>query len=69
LLNADGTLSFAVSALSGLDSRNGWYLALTPADQPQYAIVVVVENSEDLEIVQEVGVGMETAVAAINENP
>ncbi len=62
LLNADGTLSFAVSALSGPDSRNGWYLALTPAEAPQYAIVVVVENSEDLAVVSEIGIGLETAV-------
>lgn len=62
LLNKEGTLSFAISALSGPDSRNGWYLALTPADQPQYAIVVVVEDSEDLEVVHTIGVGMETAV-------
>jgi len=63
LLNTDGTLSFAVTALSGPDSSNGWYLALTPADQPQYAIVIVVENSEDLEVVSSIGVRLETAVA------
>lgn len=63
LLNSDGSLSFAISALSGPDSRNGWYMALTPADQPRYAIVVVVENSEDLEVVKAIGVGVETAVA------
>ncbi len=64
LLNIDGTLSFAVSALSGPDSSNGWYLSLTPAAAPQYAIVVVVENSEDLEAVTAIGQGLETAVAA-----
>ncbi len=69
LLNVDGTLSFAVSALSGPESRNGWYLSLTPAEQPQYAIIVVVEDSEDLEVVQAIGVGLETAVAALNNIP
>ncbi|MCA9917365.1 MAG: hypothetical protein KC445_05400 [Anaerolineales bacterium] len=63
LLNTDDTLSFAVSALSGPDSRNGWYLALTPADEPRYAIVVVVEESDDLALVERIGVGVETAVA------
>jgi cell division protein FtsI/penicillin-binding protein 2 len=68
LLNTDGTFNFAVSALSGPDSRNGWYLALTPTDQPQYAIVVVVENSEDLAVVIAIGEGVETAVST-SENP
>jgi peptidoglycan glycosyltransferase len=63
LLNTDGTLSFAILALSGPDSRNGWYLALTPTDAPQYAIVVVVEDSEDLALVMEIGGGLETAVS------
>jgi hypothetical protein len=69
LLNTDDTLSFAVSALSGPDSRNGWYLALTPTDVPHYAIVIVVENSEDLDVVTAIGEGVETAVATQNENP
>ncbi|MBK8901257.1 MAG: hypothetical protein IPM53_08745 [Anaerolineaceae bacterium] len=69
LLDANGTLSFTVSALSGPESRNGWYLALTPANQPQVAIVVVVENSEDLAVVQAIGVGLETAVAASQPGP
>jgi penicillin-binding protein A len=68
LLNADGTLSFAISALSGPNSRDGWHLALTPADEPHYAIVVVVENSQDLDAVMAIGLGLETAVANIN-NP
>jgi peptidoglycan glycosyltransferase len=62
LLNIDGTLSFTTSALSGLDSRNGWYISLTPAEQPVYAVVVVVENSEYLEVAKEIGMGLETAV-------
>lgn len=48
----------AVPACSGPESRNGWYLSLTPAEQPQYAIIVVVEDSEDLEVVQAIGVGL-----------
>jgi penicillin-binding protein A len=63
LLNNEGTLSFTVSALAGPDSSNGWYLALTPADAPQYAIVVVVEDSVDLDVVQAIGIGLETAVS------
>ncbi|MCP4417143.1 MAG: hypothetical protein GY805_11000 [Chloroflexi bacterium] len=62
LLNNDGTLSFAISALAGPDSSNGWYLALTPANAPQYAIVVVVEDSVDLDVVTGIGVEVETAV-------
>ncbi|WP_420627749.1 penicillin-binding transpeptidase domain-containing protein [Candidatus Leptofilum sp.] len=67
LLTADEHLSFMVLAISGPNSRNGWYLALTPAAQPRYAIVVVVENSENLEMVQEIGVGVETAVHQIEK--
>lgn len=66
LLNEDGTPSFSVSALSGPESRNGWYLALTPTETLQYAIVVVVEDSEDLAVVQAIGAGLETA---LNEAP
>lgn len=69
LLIEDGSLSFTVSALAGPDSSNGWYLALTPIDAPRYAIVVVVEDSVDLDVVQEIGVGMETAVASQSNNP
>ncbi len=60
LLKEDDTLSFAISALAGPDSSNGWYLALTPADAPQYALVVVVEDSMNLDAVREIGVGVET---------
>ena len=69
LLNADGTVSFAVSALSGPDSRNGWYLSLIPTATLQYAIVVVVEESDDLEVVQAIGMGLETAVTDLNDAP
>ena len=69
LLSSDGSVSFAISALSGPDSRNGWYLALTPAETLQYAIVVVVENSEDLDVVTAIGLGLETAVAALDDAP
>lgn len=69
LLSPDGSVSFAISALSGPDSRNGWYLALTPAETLQYAIVVVVENSEDLAVVQAIGTGLETAVIALDDAP
>lgn len=62
LLNSDGTLSFAITALSGPDSRNGWYLSLTPAEAPQVAIVVVVEDNVNLDTVVTIGTGMETAV-------
>lgn len=64
LLNEDSSLSFSVSALAGPDSSNGWYLALIPADAPQYALVVVVEDSVGLEVVAEIGAGVETAVFA-----
>ncbi|MCB8981764.1 MAG: hypothetical protein H6657_30525 [Ardenticatenaceae bacterium] len=69
LLSDDGTVHFAVSALSGPESRNGWYLALTPTETLQYAIVVVVENSEDLDVVTAIGQGLETAVTALDDAP
>lgn len=68
ILTTDGKLNFTVSALSGPESQNGWFLALIPADAPKYALVVVVENNEDLDIVREIGWELETAVLNTQNN-
>lgn len=48
LPQTDKSRSFSRLVLSGPEAtNNSWYLALAPANQPRYALVVVVENSDD----------------------
>jgi len=55
--------AFSTLVLSGPDgSTNGWYLGLTPEQDPAYAVIVVLENSSALADVEGVGRGMLTAV-------
>jgi cell division protein FtsI/penicillin-binding protein 2 len=51
-----GIAEFNTSVISGPESTyNSWYLALAPASDPLYAVVVVVENSGDLDDSKRVG--------------
>lgn len=51
-----GIAEHSVLVLSGPEeSTNGWYLALTPAATPRYALVVVVENIDRLETAVAIG--------------
>lgn len=44
----NNSLTFSRLVLSGPEAtNNSWYLALAPANQPRYALVIVVENSDD----------------------
>lgn len=52
----NGVAEHAVLVLSGPDnSKNGWYLALAPATNPRYLLVVVIENAASLETAVEIG--------------
>jgi penicillin-binding protein A len=56
-------VEFSALVLSGPDgSTNAWYLGLAPADDPAYALVVVVEDSDNLAEVVGVGRAVLTAV-------
>jgi peptidoglycan glycosyltransferase len=53
----NGTIrEFATLSLAGpRGSMNGWYLGLAPASQPRYAVVVVVEDTDQLSDAPRVG--------------
>ncbi len=56
LTQTDGVLEHAVLVLSGPEGEmNAWYLGLAPAAEPRYAVVVVVEGSQDLAAVTAIG--------------
>jgi peptidoglycan glycosyltransferase len=56
LAQTDNFLEHAVLVLSGPEGEmNAWYLGMTPADAPRYALVAVVEASADLIRVQTLG--------------
>lgn len=58
-LTNDGRVEFSTLVLSGPEGNtNAWYLGLAPAANPQYAVVVVLENSADLAKVTEIGRAM-----------
>lgn len=49
-------LEHSLQVLSGPQgSTNSWYLALTPADQPRYALVIIIENSDNVTEVELIG--------------
>ncbi|MEM7111817.1 MAG: penicillin-binding transpeptidase domain-containing protein [Chloroflexota bacterium] len=55
-LQHNNILEYSRLVLSGPDgSTNSWYLALTPANQPRYALVIVLENSDNLQEVEKIG--------------
>jgi peptidoglycan glycosyltransferase len=52
----DGIREHAALVLAGPEgSMHAWYLGLAPAGEPRYAVVVVVEDSDDLAPAQEAG--------------
>jgi peptidoglycan glycosyltransferase len=64
LHQTDDIIEYSTLVLSGPEGEmNGWYLGLFPANAPRYAVVVVVEDSTDLGVVEAVGRGLITAVA------
>jgi cell division protein FtsI/penicillin-binding protein 2 len=61
----DSLVSFSSKVLSGPEGNtNVWYLGLAPAINPRYAVVVVVENSDEVTLVEGIGRTMlQTAVS------
>jgi cell division protein FtsW (lipid II flippase) len=56
LPRADDRIEFATLVLSGPEgSTNGWYLGLAPASRPRYAVVVVIEGSDNIFAAQRAG--------------
>lgn len=56
-------IEHAALALSGPGgSTNSWYLALSPANDPQMAVIVIVEESQDVSAAQTVGRSLLEAV-------
>jgi penicillin-binding protein A len=52
----EGRIEFSALVLSGPEgATHGWYLALAPATNPRYALVVVTEGSRDIALAQQVG--------------
>jgi penicillin-binding protein A len=61
----DDLLEFATLVLAGPEaSTNAWYLALAPAISPRYAVVVVIENSQDPFTAQRAGRALLRALLA-----
>ncbi len=59
----ENIIEHAVLALSGPGgSANGWYLALSPANDPQMALVVIIEETQDVAQAQQVGRALLDAV-------
>lgn len=55
-LTANGLVEFSSQVLSGPGGNmNAWYLGLAPAANPRYALVVVVENSDQVQLVAQLG--------------
>jgi peptidoglycan glycosyltransferase len=52
----DSVIEHSALVLSGADeSRNGWFLGLAPAESPQFAIVVIVEESQSASEAEAIG--------------
>jgi peptidoglycan glycosyltransferase len=64
----NGIKEYSVSVLSGPEgSTNSWYLGLAPAGQPTFAVVVVIEDSNDLAEAEKVGRSLLRNVMGTNE--
>jgi cell division protein FtsI/penicillin-binding protein 2 len=52
----DGILEYSSLVPSGSEGiYNAWYIGLAPSINPQYGVVVVLENKEDLDTVESIG--------------
>ena len=58
--------SLAVNVLAGPeDSRNAWYLGMTPVESPRYVLAVVLEEESDTNAVERIG---QEILAAARDN-
>ena len=56
LPEVDGIIEYSSLVPSGSDeSNNAWYLGLAPSNDPEFGVVVVIENKEDLSSVEDIG--------------
>jgi penicillin-binding protein A len=51
----EGRLEYSLLVLSGERSNNSWYLGLAPADNPRYALIIVIENTADPQAAARIG--------------
>ena len=51
----DGRLEYSLLVLSGEQSNNSWYLGLAPANNPRYALIIVIEDTADPHIAARIG--------------
>lgn len=64
----NGIVEFSSLVLSGPEgNRNSWYLGLAPAEEPAYAVVVMVESESNLSIAEEIG--RQLLASALNSAP
>ena len=56
LPEVDGIIEYSSLVPSGSDeSNNAWFLGLAPSNDPEFGVVVVNENKEDLSLVEDIG--------------
>lgn len=51
----EGRLEYSLLVLSGERSNNSWYLGLAPANNPRYALIIVIENTADPQAAARIG--------------
>ncbi len=55
LTQRDDWLEYSLLVLSGEQSNNSWYLSLAPADNPRYALIIVIEDTADPQAAARIG--------------
>ncbi len=56
VLRKDGRIEYSTLVLSGPEgSTNAWYLGLTPASNPRYAVIVILEESHNAGEAESIG--------------
>jgi penicillin-binding protein A len=51
----DNRLEYSLLVLSGEQTNNSWYLSLAPADNPRYALIIVIEDTADPQAAARIG--------------
>jgi penicillin-binding protein A len=51
----ENRLEYSLLVLSGEQSNNSWYLGLAPADDPRYALIIVIEDTADPQAAARIG--------------
>ncbi len=67
LSEADGILEYSSLVPSATEpNSNAWYVGFAPSDDPQYAVVIVLENKEDLGSAESIGRMLLTEIVTEN---